>query len=99
MVFRIGVPLGRSAWHRLHVERVVEEGPGVVSIEIGGVRLDADEARAGQFFTWRFLTRDRWWEAHPFSLSAAPDGQRMRITVKGSATTPRGCARSRRARA
>ena len=42
------------------------------------------KARAGQFFTWRFLTRDRWWEAHPFSLSAAPDGRRLRITVKGA---------------
>ena len=45
--------------------------------------LDRLRARAGQFFTWRFLTRDRWWEAHPFSLSAAPDGRRLRITVKG----------------
>jgi predicted ferric reductase len=83
VVFRLGVPLARSAWHRLHVERVVEEGPGVVSLEIGGVRLERLNARAGQFFTWRFLTRDRWWEAHPFSLSAAPDGRRLRITVKG----------------
>jgi predicted ferric reductase len=32
---------------------------------------------------WRFLTRRHWWEAHPFSLSAAPDGGRLRITVKG----------------
>ena len=83
VIFRLGVPLARSAWHRLHVERIVEEGPGVVSIEIGGVRLAGLNARAGQFFTWRFLTRDRWWEAHPFSLSAAPDGRRLRITVKG----------------
>jgi len=83
VVFRLGVPLARSAWHRLHVVRVVEEGPGVVSLDIGGVRLDRLKARTGQFFTWRFLTRDRWWEAHPFSLSAAPDGRRLRITVKG----------------
>jgi predicted ferric reductase len=83
VVFRLGVPLARSAWHRLHVARVVEEGPGVVSLDIGGVRLDRLKARTGQFFTWRFLTRDRWWEAHPFSLSAAPDGRRLRITVKG----------------
>ena len=47
------------------------------------MRLERLRARAGQFFTWRFLTRDRWWEAHPFSLSAAPDGRRLRITVKG----------------
>src|SRR6185503_15122577 len=25
----------------------------------------------------------RWWEAHPFSLSAAPGSERLRITVKG----------------
>jgi predicted ferric reductase len=82
VVFRLGVPLGRSLRHRLHVVRVVEEAPGVVSLEIGGVRLHRLRARAGQFFTWRFLTRETWWEAHPFSLSAAPDGLRLRITVK-----------------
>jgi predicted ferric reductase len=83
VVFRLGVPVARTARHRLRVARVVEEAPGVVSIEIGGVRLERLRARTGQFFTWRFLTRDRWWEAHPFSLSAAPDGRRLRITVKG----------------
>ena len=80
--FRVALPAARSTRHRLHVERVVVEGPGVVSVEIGGVRLDRLRARAGQFFGWRFLTRDRWWEVHPFSLSAAPDGRRLRITVK-----------------
>jgi predicted ferric reductase len=84
LVFRLGLPLARSLLvHRLRVERVVEEAPGVVSVEIGGERLDRLRARAGQFFSWRFLTRDRWWESHPFSLSAAPDGRRLRITVKG----------------
>jgi len=82
VVFRLGVPLVRSLRHRLRVTRVIEEAPGVVSVEIGGVGLDRLGARAGQFFTWRFLTRDHWWEAHPFSLSAAPDGRRLRITVK-----------------
>jgi len=81
--FRVLLPLGRSAWHRLRVVRVIDEAPGVVSLEIGGVRLDRLKARTGQFFTWRFLTRNHWWEAHPFSLSAAPDGRRLRITVKG----------------
>jgi len=84
VAFRLGLPLARSLLvHRLRVERVIEESPGVVSVEVGGVRLDRLRARAGQFFSWRFLTRDRWWESHPFSLSAAPDGRRLRITVKG----------------
>jgi predicted ferric reductase len=90
VVFRLGMPLARSTRHRLRVLRVIEEAPGVVSIEIGGRRLDRMKARAGQFFTWRFLTRDHWWEAHPFSLSAAPDGQRLRITVKGLGDYTRG---------
>jgi predicted ferric reductase len=82
LVFRLGVPVARNLRHRLRVERVIPEAPGVVSVEIGGARLDRLEARAGQFFSWRFLTRDHWWQSHPFSLSAAPDGRRLRITVK-----------------
>ncbi len=28
------------------------------------------------------MTKGRWWQAHPFSLSAAPNGQWLRLTVK-----------------
>jgi predicted ferric reductase len=83
VAFRLVLPLWRSLRHRLEVVRVIDEAPGVVSLEIGGRRLGRLKARTGQFFTWRFLTRRHWWEAHPFSLSAAPDGRRLRITVKG----------------
>jgi predicted ferric reductase len=82
VLFRLGVPALRNARHRLRVERVIEEAPGVVSLEIGGARLEQLKARAGQFFSWRFLTREHWWQSHPYSLSAAPDGRRLRITVK-----------------
>jgi len=81
--FRLVLPVVRSLRHGLHVARVVDEAPDVVSVEIAGIGLEQMRARTGQFFSWRFLTRDRWWEAHPFSLSAAPDGRRLRITVKG----------------
>src|SRR5919201_3883265 len=84
VLFRIALPLARAVRHRLQVERVVDEAPGVVSIEISGRRLDQLHARPGQFFLWRFLTPGRWWQAHPFSMSAAPDGRRLRITVKSS---------------
>jgi ferredoxin-NADP reductase len=56
----------------------------VVSVEITGRDLERLGARAGQFFLWRFLTADRWWQAHPFSLSAAPNERRLRITVGAS---------------
>ena len=82
LVFRFGLPLARNLRHRLRVERVIPEAPGFVSVEIGGAQLGRLKATAGQFFSWRFLTRDHWWQSHPFSLSAAPDGRRLRITVK-----------------
>ena len=39
LLFRVAVPLARGARHRLRVSRVVEEAPGVVSIEITGREL------------------------------------------------------------
>jgi predicted ferric reductase len=84
VVFRGLMPLARAGLHRLQVEEVVREAPGVVSLYIGGRRLDRLGARAGQFFIWRFLAPGLWWESHPFSLSAAPHGRRLRITVKAS---------------
>jgi predicted ferric reductase len=80
--FRVVLPLARSLRHRLRVERVVREGPDVVSVEISGRRLERLPARSGQFLHWRFLARGHWSEAHPFSLSAAPGQRRLRITVK-----------------
>jgi predicted ferric reductase len=82
ILFRFGQPIVRNLWHRLRVDEVTEEGPGVVSLRITGHHLAWLNARAGQFFLWRFLDRERWQEAHPFSLSAAPDGKSLRITVK-----------------
>jgi ferredoxin-NADP reductase len=61
---------------------VVEEAPGMVSLYIAGRRLPELKVRAGQYFRWRFLTRDAWWQAHPFSLSAAPNHEWLRLTVK-----------------
>jgi ferredoxin-NADP reductase len=61
---------------------VVRENRNVVSIYLTGDRLDELGAVAGQFFRWRFLTRDLWWAANPYSLSAAPSHGRLRITVK-----------------
>jgi predicted ferric reductase len=80
--FRVAVPLVRNARHRLRVVRVLDETPTAVTIEITGRRLERLRVRPGQFFLWRFLQHDRWWQAHPFSLSAPPDGRRLRITVK-----------------
>jgi ferredoxin-NADP reductase len=61
---------------------VKAEGPGVISVYIGGSHLDELAAEPGQFFRWRFLTRSLWWSSHPYSLSAAPGTDLLRITAK-----------------
>ncbi len=82
----LGWRVGRPAWtnlrHRLRVTSVVREAHDVVSVYVTGRRLDLLRVEAGQFFTWRFLGRPGWTRANPFSLSAAPDGTSLRITVK-----------------
>jgi predicted ferric reductase len=82
VLFRVIAPVARSALHDLRVDEVVRESETTVSLYLRGRRLDRLGARAGQFFLWRFLARRLWWESHPFSLSAAPAGNRLRITVK-----------------
>ena len=82
VLFRVIAPLAGLARHRMRVAEVSEEAPGVVSLHIVGRGLDRLRAEPGQFFLWRFLDRRRVWSAHPFSLSAAPDGNALRITVK-----------------
>ncbi|WDV55230.1 ferredoxin reductase family protein [Streptomyces coeruleorubidus] len=79
---RLVLPLWRNLRHQLRVTAVVPENDDVVSVYITGRDLDRLPARAGQFFLWRFLTKDRWWQANPFSLSAAPDGRTLRLTAK-----------------
>jgi ferredoxin-NADP reductase len=53
-----------------------------VSVFITGRNFDWLRAEPGQFFRWRFLTRELWWQSHPYSLSAMPQPDLMRITVK-----------------
>ncbi|MEV4582307.1 hypothetical protein AB0K16_54705 [Nonomuraea jabiensis] len=64
------------------MSRVTTDAPGVVSVHLTGRSLPRLGAEPGQFFRWRFLARGLWWSANPYSLSAAPDADGLRITVK-----------------
>jgi predicted ferric reductase len=81
--WRIALPVLRSARHGLRVHHVEQEGDGVWSVIMRGRHLDRLPVRAGQFFNWRFVTPGLLFSAHPWSLSAAPDGRSLRITVRG----------------
>ena len=82
LAWRVVVPWRFNARHQFKVKSVVREVPGVVTINLTGRYLGSIRAEGGQFFLWRFLTRDGWWKANPFSLSASPTTKRLRITVK-----------------
>lgn len=82
VLYRVVAPLVMYTRHRFRVQSVEKEAKGVFSVYIAGRDLDRFGAEAGQFAIWRFLDRKRWWQAHPFSISAIPDGRRLRMTVK-----------------
>jgi len=80
--WRLLQPLFQLWRHRLRVEQVWQESADVISVLMSGHHLDELRAEPGQFFRWRFLTGKTWRSAYPFSLSAPPAGDRLRITVK-----------------
>ncbi|HEY9293331.1 MAG TPA: ferric reductase-like transmembrane domain-containing protein [Microlunatus sp.] len=82
ITWRIGLPLWRAVRFRLRVVAVTWEAKDVVSVKMTGRRLDRLAVDPGQFINVRFLTLPGWTRANPFSLSAAPDGQSLRITAK-----------------
>jgi predicted ferric reductase len=80
--YRLLAPVRNLIRHDLRVAHVARESADVVSVYLTGRRLDTMRSESGQFFRWRFLTRELWWAANPYSLSAAPRADQLRITVK-----------------
>ena len=86
---RVGGIVRPALRGRTTVSRIIPEVPGVASLVITGRGVDRLGARPGQFVSLRIMTRDLWWQAHPYSLSAAPRAGALRLTVKalGDAST------------
>jgi predicted ferric reductase len=82
--FRFITPARQALRHQMRVKAIRTEAPGVVSIVISGRHLEELRAESGQFFRWRFLSRDLWWTSSPYSLSEPPRPDRLRITVKAA---------------
>ncbi|CAB4704751.1 MAG: hypothetical protein F2934_08075 [Actinobacteria bacterium] len=72
----------RSLLRPLRIAEVRQESPDTVAVRLAGRGLGAIEASAGQFFFLRPLRARWWWQAHPFSLSAAPSSAGLRFTIK-----------------
>jgi predicted ferric reductase len=82
IVYRMLRPLWFFARHRFVVSRLEPETNDVTSVYIEGRSMGAFPAEAGQFVIVRFWAPGFRWEAHPFSISAVPDGRQIRLTIK-----------------
>jgi len=80
--YRFILPVWSTWKHGFVVDHVEQESKGVWSIYIKGKDLGSFKVKAGQFFILRFLDKENWWQAHPFSLSCAPNKDFLRITIK-----------------
>jgi len=89
MVFAVlvGYRFGRPLWldwvHRFRIERVVPETADVTSIYITGRRMERFDFEPGQYIHVSFFKKGLR-EPHPFSLSKAPDGKTIRLSIKAS---------------
>ncbi|NMC61935.1 MAG: hypothetical protein GYA55_02075, partial [SAR324 cluster bacterium] len=68
--------------YRFEILEIKPECEDVVSVLIGGKNIKAFKFAAGQFVSVRFLAKGFWWEEHPFSLSKAPGGDTLRLSIK-----------------
>lgn len=75
--------LGRAvARPRTELAAIEPAGRGLVTLLVSGPGVSQLSAVPGQFFLIRIMTSDRWWQAHPVSMSAAPTGDTLRFTIK-----------------
>ena len=82
VVFRLGVPLWKSARHGIRVSSVERDGARGVVVGMSGRALHRLRARPGQFFVWRFLDGPGWTRGHPFSLAADPGRGGLAIAAR-----------------
>ncbi|TCC31078.1 oxidoreductase [Kribbella speibonae] len=84
LLYRIALPVWRTLRHGLTVREVIREAPGVVTVLLGGRKLHRMPVRAGQYFVFRFLDGPGWSRGNPYSLSASPAPDRLRVTAKAA---------------
>lgn len=70
--------------HKFFVEKVVRETKTTVSVYIGGKDIEKFRFEPGQYVVVRFLDKNLWWQAHPFSFSSMPGNKFLRLTIKNS---------------
>ncbi|HEY0693969.1 MAG TPA: ferredoxin reductase family protein [Kribbella sp.] len=82
LVYRLGLPVWRTLRHGISVSSVIRESSDVVTVHLTGRGLHRLPVRSGQYFVFRFLDGPGWSRGNPYSLSASPMPDRLRVTAK-----------------
>ncbi|MFA5991479.1 MAG: ferredoxin reductase family protein [Candidatus Doudnabacteria bacterium] len=83
LFYRWLAPLYRFFLHRFYIDKVVRETADIYSIYLKGKNLARYKFLPGQFANLTFLQSSMWF-THPFSFSAAPNGEYLRFSIKTS---------------
>lgn len=83
IIHRFLRPLIISLRHRFYIEKIVAESADVTSVYLTGRAMDRFSFKSGQFIHVCFRAPG-FREPHPFSLSMAPDGKHLRLSIKSS---------------
>jgi len=86
----VGVMLIRGRWGRfiaaatrpMRIAETTRLNDNTTELRLAGGALHKMVGDAGQFVIVRPLAKGLWWQAHPFSLSAAPTTDGLKISVK-----------------
>lgn len=82
LLFRFAKPAYQFFKYRFTVRSVEAESGEANSVYIEGKNLADFKFKSGQFLKLRFLAKKIWREEHPFSISSAPNGEYVRVTIK-----------------
>ncbi len=81
LLYRFLRPLMKFARHRFFIEKVVQETHNSWSLYISGRKINKFRFKAGQYANITILAKGLWY-THPFSFSAAPNGNYLRFSIK-----------------
>ena len=84
-----------AARHPLRVTSIERINTDTVAVVLGGRNIDRFTGDAGQFIMMRSLIPGQWWKVNPYSLSAAPSTDGMRVTIKDRGDASAATARLR----
>jgi predicted ferric reductase len=82
--YRLFQPVLLALTHDFKVASITMTAQHTYSVTLTGKDVESFQFAPGQYSTWRFLSSNLWFEAHPFSISSVAGSKTLRFTVKAS---------------